>query len=146
MPMPWFVSILFTVYSGFVWAEDKLEVGSAVSRPADYAGQIAVSLLLVLIIIFLAAWLLRRFGHFPAVAEGNLRVLGSLSVGQRERILLLQVGQEQLLVGVTTSRITTLHTLSEPVSLSETQPRLVKGSFAKRLQEAIAQRRERESD
>jgi flagellar protein FliO/FliZ len=146
MLMPWLVSILMIVYSGLAWAEDKVEVGSAVSRPADYAGQIAVSLLLVLIIIFVAAWLLRRFGHFPAVAEGNLRVLGSLSVGQRERILLLQVGEEQLLVGVTTSRITTLHTLSEPIDLAQTQPGRVKGSFAKRLQEAIVQRREREND
>lgn len=144
--MRWLNFVFFTLCSLPVWAEADTVVGASITRPGDYIGQIAVSLLLVLIIIFVAAWLLRRFGHFPDVAEGNLRVLGSLSVGQRERILLLQVGEEQLLVGVTTSRISTLHTLAEPVVLNEVKPGLVSSSFSKRLQEAILQRRAREND
>ncbi|MDG6773334.1 flagellar biosynthetic protein FliO [Thiomicrorhabdus sp. ZW0627] len=99
-----------------------------------------LSLVLVLLIIFISAWLLRRYGRFPGVADGNLKVVGALSVGQRERILLLQVGKEQLLVGVTSSKITTLHQLEEPVLVKASEP--ISGSFAQRLQEALAKKKE----
>lgn len=115
-------------------------VGESVTKPSDYFGQIMLSLVLVLAIIFLAAWLLRRYGRFPGVADGHLKVLGALSVGQRERILLLQVGSEQILVGVTTSKITTLHQLEEPVKVKDNAPlssTIMSTSFSQRLQEAL---------
>ncbi|MBE0493854.1 MAG: flagellar biosynthetic protein FliO [Thiomicrospira sp.] len=129
--------------SGAVFAEDtpSSQVGGSLIRPGDYLGQIMVSLLLVLAIIFVGAWLVRRYGRFSAVADGQLRVLGMLSVGQKERIMLLQVGRQQLLVGVTSSRITTLHTLDEPIDVQD--PELVaplKPSFAQRFQDALKQR------
>ena len=97
------------------------EIGQSVPQTGDYFIEILVSLVLVLGIIFLSAWMLRRFGRFPGVAEGNLRVLGALSVGQREKILLLQVGKEQVLVGVTASRISRIHELQTPVDVPEAQ-------------------------
>lgn len=120
----------------WVFAEDKMPiVGEKVTQPSEYFGQIVLSLVLVLVIIFISAWLLRRYGRFPGVADGNLKVLGALSVGQRERILLLQVGKEQVLVGVTSSRISRLHQLEEPIEVQENIP--VSNQFSKRLQEAI---------
>ncbi len=124
--------------------------GGALIKPSDYLGQILVSLTLVLLIIFVGAWLLRRFGRFASVAEGQLSVLGALSVGQRERIMLVQVGREQLLIGVTSSRISTLHRLETPINLddTDTQPgpsgQTMAESFAKRLQAAMTQRMTRE--
>lgn len=114
---------------------DASVIGSSVTQPSEYFGQIVISLVLVLLIIFVSAWLLRRYGRFPGVADGNLKVLGALSVGQRERILLLQVGDEQVLVGVTSSRITRLHQLEEPIEVKDNAP--VSSPFAQRLQEAL---------
>ncbi|NPA71737.1 MAG: flagellar biosynthetic protein FliO [Gammaproteobacteria bacterium] len=111
-------------------------VGESVARPSEYFGQILISLILVLLIIFLAAWLLRRYGRFPGVADGNLKVIGALSVGQRERIVLLQVGKEQILVGVTSTQITTLHQLEEGVEVKDNVP--MSSQFSKRLQEALS--------
>lgn len=133
----WLAALLLA-QSCFVFAETKIdasEIGGSVTQPSEYFGQIVISLVLVLLIIFVSAWLLRRYGRFPGVAEGNLKVLGALSVGQRERILLLQVGNEQLLVGVTTSRITRLHQLEEPVEVKDNVP--VSSQFSQRLQEAL---------
>lgn len=142
--MRFLLSLCLTVFSSWVWAESV--VGGSVARPGDYLGQILFSLVLVLLIIFFAAWMLRRYGRFAAVADGNLKVLGLLSVGQRERILLLQVGKDQLLVGVTTSRITTLHQLSEPIDLEAgSQESNISGSFYQRLQEALKQRQSSET-
>lgn len=115
-------------------------VGGSLIKPGDYLGQIFISLLLVLLIIFTAAWLLRRYGRFAAVADGNLRVLGMLSVGQRERLMLLQVGTEQLLVGVTTSRISLLHKLDTPIEVKGDEFSPLKASFSQRLQDALKQR------
>jgi len=127
--------IVLTLYSLYSLAEDTVNVGEAVTQPSEYFGQIVLSLVLVLLIIFISAWLLRRYGRFPGVAEGNLKVLGALSVGQRERILLLQVGEEQILVGVTTSRISRLHQLEVPVEVKDNVP--ISGQFSQRLQEAL---------
>lgn len=116
-------------------SDNQSLVGSQVTQPSDYFGQIVISLLLVLVIIFIAAWLLRRYGRFPGVADGNLKVLGALSVGQRERILLLQVGKEQVLVGVTSSKITRLHQLEEPVEMQQQESNA--SDFSKKLQAAL---------
>ncbi|MCF6254097.1 MAG: flagellar biosynthetic protein FliO [Thiomicrorhabdus sp.] len=121
--------------SSLAFAESTASIGESVTRPSEYFGQIMLSLVLVLLIIFLAAWILRRYSRFPGVADGNLKVIGALSVGQRERILLLQGGQEQILVGVTSSKITTLHQLEEPVKVKDNAP--ISSQFSKRLQEAL---------
>lgn len=135
---PLFAFILFGFSQVLLAAEPVKKVGESVVQPSDHFLQIVMSLVLVLLIIFLSAWMLRRYGRYPGVADGNLKVLGTLSVGQRERILLLQVGKEQVLIGVTSSRISTLHQLSENVIVSRPEP--VSGSFSQRFQEALGQK------
>jgi len=130
------LAFLLSVFPTLLWAQTPA-VGESVLEPSSYFVQIFVSLILVLLIIFFSAWMLRRFGRIPGVANGNLKVLGALSVGQRERILLLQVGKEQILVGVTSSRISTLHELQEPVILDGNETP-VTGAFAQKLQAALA--------
>ncbi len=107
------------------------------AEPMDHLGQIVLSLVMILVIIFFAAWLLKRFSAFPGGASGHLRVLGALSVGQREKIVLIQAGKEQIVVGVTTSRITLLSKLEQPIKVEEMRP-MVSGAFATRLQEALS--------
>ncbi|MDA3806445.1 MAG: flagellar biosynthetic protein FliO [Thiomicrorhabdus sp.] len=130
--------LLSLFFSASCFAIETPAVGGSVTRPSEYFVQILVSLVLVLVIIFVAAWLLRRYSRFPGVAGGHLKVIGTLSVGQRERIMLLQVGKEQILVGVTSNKISTLHQLEEPVQVKDNVP--IGGQFSKRLQEALKSR------
>ncbi len=69
------------------------------------------ALLLVLIIFFLCIWLVRKVAGLSAVGPGMLRVVGGLSLGVREKVVLLQVGEKQLLLGVSPGRIETLQVL-----------------------------------
>ncbi len=67
-------------------------------------------MLIVLLALLLAAWglnqwLKRRTG---APAGGQLRIVTAVAVGQRERLVLVEVEGEQLLVGVTPHGITPL--------------------------------------
>lgn len=138
-----FFSWLFAlVFSLPAWAEEAATttVGGSLTRPGDYFGQILFSLVLVLVLIFAVAWMLRRFNRFSAVAHGHLKVHGVLQVGQRERILLLQVGEKQLLVGVTTSKISTIYELEEPLDVNNHAANsFVSNKFYQRLQQAMGQ-------
>lgn len=74
----------------------------------------AGGLLLILVLIFGLGWLVRRFGRLPMATKADLSVLGGVSLGPRERAVLLQVGDTKLLVGVAPGRVQTLHVLETP--------------------------------
>jgi len=101
----------------------------------DYL-QMLFGLVLVVGVIFGMAWLVRRMGTFQQVSHGALRILGGLSVGQRERIVLVQVGDRQILIGLAPGQIRTLHVLDKAVATHE--PKTDGGiSFAERLQAVV---------
>ena len=114
------------------------QVGAKAFHASDYLGQVAFSLLLVIGLILLAAWLLRRFAQLPGAQGQGVRVLSAVAVGRQEKILLLQVGGQQLLVGVTPSRISTLHVLAEPLPVPDNAESSSR-NFPRWLQHAVEQ-------
>ena len=75
--------------------------------------QILTYLILVVVIIIGSAWLFRRYGRVNSTADGGLKVIAGLSVGQRERIVLVAAGDVCLLLGVAPGRVQTLHVLDK---------------------------------
>lgn len=73
----------------------------------------SVGLLVVLAIFFLSVWIMRKSGQLPIGGVEKMRVLSGLSLGMREKVVLLQVGQKQLVLGVTPGRIETLLVLED---------------------------------
>ncbi len=98
--------------------------------------QMFFGLLLVLGVIFGMAWFIRRMGSFQQVSHGALRILGGLSLGQRERVVLVQVGDKQLLIGLAPGQIRTLHVLDQKVSVNTTSAE-AGSSFADRLNSVL---------
>ncbi|ULR29707.1 flagellar biosynthetic protein FliO [Dickeya fangzhongdai] len=85
--------------------------GSVISGGA-LLSQIGTALCGVLLLILLVAWLLRKLGIAPQVKSGNvMKVVSSCLVGQRERIVIVEVDDTWLVLGVTAQQITHLHTL-----------------------------------
>jgi flagellar protein FliO/FliZ len=77
--------------------------------------QVVLSLLLVLAAIVLVAWLLKRL-NLPQNAPGSaLKVVSGVAVGQRERIVLVEVNDTWLVVGVAPGQVTALHTMPKNV-------------------------------
>jgi len=74
--------------------------------------RVAISLLVVLFLIFLLAWLVRRVGQGRYLKPGLIQILGGISLGPKSRVVLLQVEDKRLLLGVTPENITPLLTLS----------------------------------
>ena len=93
--------------------------------------QLLFGLIVVLVAIGATAFLLRRLGRLPS-GGGALRVLGGMSVGTRERAVLVQVGDQQLLLGVAPGRVQTLYVLERPVDTGTPSAGMAEG-FAERL-------------
>lgn len=99
-------------------AVEKVEKSGAAAAPSVW--RLLLGLIIVLGVIFAAAWVLRRG---PLVSGGStIRVLASCIVGTRERVVLIQCGDKQLLLGVTAQQITPLHTFDQPVVSAESVP------------------------
>lgn len=82
--------------------------------------QMITGLGVVLALIFAGAWALRRYGRMQGGSHGQLRVVGGINLGQRERIVIVQAGSDRLLVGVAPGCIRTLHVL-EPAPEQEAE-------------------------
>ena len=80
--------------------------------------QILTALAGVIALIVAAAWLMRRMGNVTGQRNEQLRVVAALSMGARERVVLMQVGEQQLLLGVAPGRIQTLHVLDQPLDMA----------------------------
>ncbi|MCB1760519.1 MAG: flagellar biosynthetic protein FliO [Gammaproteobacteria bacterium] len=71
----------------------------------------AMGLIAIIALIFALSWFFRRFGRQALSGKGMVSVVGGVSLGPRERAVLLQVGATRLLVGVAPGQVRTLHVL-----------------------------------
>lgn len=89
--------------------------GSAHVATADnpvsisYALQILVSFLVVIGLILALAWLMRRTGRFGSKNTRILKIVDSLSLGMREKIILVEVNDINIVVGIAPGHIRALH-------------------------------------
>ena len=97
--------------------------------------KLLLGLLLVVGLIFALAWLLRRMQQMNPNSNQAIKLISTQSLGPRERLVLVQVGSEQVLVGLSAGRITPLHVLKEPVHLPDGEP--ATPEFAQRLMELL---------
>lgn len=99
------------------------QVDGSASEPSiynfRYLAQVLGSLILVLGCALGVLYIIKKVHGMPAGDRRNaIRLLGALKVGSREKILLLQSGDKQLLVGVAAGSVRTLHVFDgtdEPV-------------------------------
>ena len=97
--------------------------------------QLVLGLIIVLLCIVALAWLAKRFNRLQSTPDGSLQVLGGMSMGARERIVLVQVGTKQLLLGVAPGQINTLHVLDEPLeAVSDVHPGMHGKGFCRKIE------------
>lgn len=107
----------------------------------DYLLQVIGSFVLVIVLLFGALLFLRRFNGIGRSLGGKMQVISSIGLGQRERAVLLQVGEQQILVGVAAGNVRTLHVFDE---VCELDPQEVKApSFSEVWKVATGQRGEK---
>ena len=130
-----FFSIIFLVLPSLAWAAAEPVAPS--SSTFGSLIQVVLALLLVLGAIAASAWLLRRFGPTQVGTGGALRVLGGVMVGQRERLMLVEVGDTWLIVGVAPGSVTAVHSMPRPPQTEQqTQAMVQQPGFADWLKSA----------
>jgi flagellar protein FliO/FliZ len=120
-------------------AANVTEAAPAVSAAGSLL-QVFIGLVAVLLLIAAAAWVAKRLGVTQVGGSGLLRVISSASVGTRERVVVVEVGESWLVVGVAPGSVNALMTLPKsdiPVPASSG----LNTSFASRLQHLVEKRR-----
>ena len=111
---------------------------TGISQPASplsvsSLAQLTLSLVAIVGLIFAISWVLKRLKvSAPRGGRGQIAVLDELTLGARERVMLLRVGDSQVLVGIGAGGMVALTPLSTPIALKESPPTPV---FADRLRE-----------
>lgn len=126
---------------------DPIAGGDTLSGMA-LLGKSSAALLVVVAVILLFAWLVRRFNLQQGTAGQQLRVVSSVAVGQRERVVLVEIDNTWLVLGVGGDQVTRLHELPAQTSVTDQHPpaaNLTDG-FALRLAQVLAHRPSSSSD
>ena len=73
--------------------------------------QTILALVLVLAILLGMAWFLKRFGPRGMGGGANVKLVGALNIGGRERIMVVEVGDQWIVVGASPGRVNALATM-----------------------------------
>ncbi len=130
---------LVLLISPYGWGSETS--APAYQRPDPFSFESIMQLLmglgLVLGTIVVMAWLLRKVSVLPG-QHRQLKVVAALSLGQKERAVLVQVGEEQLLLGVAQGQVTLLKHYDQPIISPEQSG--ANSAFAQKLSQYIKKR------
>ncbi|WP_018917811.1 flagellar biosynthetic protein FliO [Vreelandella zhanjiangensis] len=105
-------------------------------------GKTAAALAFVIAMILLCTALLKRWQNVRPQQGARLRVITSTPVGSRERVVVVEIEDTWLVLGVSGGRITKLHERPAPEERpSDDSPRDDAPRFAQRLSQALAKNR-----
>jgi flagellar protein FliO/FliZ len=112
--------LLFCVTIFFSIAMTPLRVFAAdVAKPAPVVAtnpmNMILGLLFLLAIVGAGWWLVKRAGGLQVNSGNGLKVVAALSVGPRERVVLIELAGEQWLLGVAPGCVNLLHRFEQPV-------------------------------
>lgn len=93
--------------------------GAAGQMSFSYVLQILFSFLIVIGFILLIAWFIKKNGRLGYGGGQVIKIKSSISLGMREKILLVEVGGSTIVVGVAPGQIRTLHVLGEGAEISQ---------------------------
>lgn len=98
---------------------------------------VVISLVFILILIFGLSWFVRRFGQGLGYQHQNIKLVATLAVGTRERVVVVDVAGHQVLLGITPTQINLLQHYDEPV-IQAPAAKPVSSEFAQKLKNIMA--------
>ncbi len=117
---------------------DAANVPPAVSTMgALFQGLLGLVIVLAALAVFF--WFLRRFSPGQGGPQGVVKVVGGVMLGPRERLVVVEVGDTWLLLGVGGGQVNTLHTLPRPPG-HVASPQNLSSGFADKLKDLLPRR------
>jgi flagellar protein FliO/FliZ len=90
---------------------------SASPLSAGSLAQLTFSLLAIVALIIAVSWLLKRLKMAGPRGRGEIAVVDELALGPRERVVLLRVGESQVLIGIGAGGVVGLTPLATPIAI-----------------------------
>ncbi len=106
------LNILFFVFfisSTGVFAQSNQTYAS----PTAAIGKVVIFLLFVVLIIFVMAWFVKKLNLASGMNQKDMQLISIMPLTQKEKVVLLKVGETRLLIGVAPGNVNTLHVFTE---------------------------------
>lgn len=124
-------------------------VGAGTAVPSIGAGavlQTLVGLAVVIALVFACAWLARRLGLQPSARGQLVRTVGGVSLGGKERVAVVEIGDTWLVLGASPGSVRLLHTMPAPAGDAagtlgggpDATESTLPGTFGSRFRDALA--------
>lgn len=109
-PVPFIAALLASTIAP---AARAAEQAAATASPSSAGNLLQVLFGLVVVLALMAgtAWILKRMGVAGAGANNVAKVIGGVSVGNRERVVVVEVADQWIVVGVAPGRVNALSTM-----------------------------------
>ncbi len=113
-----FLSLYLLLCATPVWAEQKVKL-----TPADSLLPMLGGLLLILLFIFALAYLFRRFTNFAPNSK-NIKIIESQMIGPKEKLAIVQVQNQNFLIGITAHSINQLGELEIDLQAAQAEQKV----------------------
>lgn len=114
-------------------AEPSVQSLSPTLQGGDVFGVLISTVIVVVVIVFIG-WLYSRSKFVRAGANDAINIVAMRALGPKERLFVVDVANQQLLIGMTSSAVQTLHVFESPVIVDAQNSSNSSGSsFAKKL-------------
>lgn len=117
-------------------AESLPALAAPMTSSQDQLIQVCLALMAVLALIYALAWFVKRKQGVHGMGNLAMKTVAVLPMGVKEKIILVEVGGKQILLGMTPSNINTLATFDEPIISTQAQSSV---SFAQKLKDILHQ-------
>ena len=128
--MKFALKLFLIVFSQSVFAANSPVANSAMPISGLHIVKLLAIFFGILSLIILSAYVLKKF-NMVSWTQGPIKLLTGLSLSTKERIILIDVGGKQILIGVSPAGIETLHAFENPVV--EAQPEISKANLFQTL-------------
>ncbi|GAB5500780.1 MAG: flagellar biosynthetic protein FliO [Pseudohongiellaceae bacterium] len=102
--------------------------------------QMLLALGVVIVLIVGLSFAIRKFNMFTAGSSAHIRIVGGLALSNKDRLLLVQVGNEQLLISASPGRVSMVHEMREPIDADAAATRSANNPNFASLLQAVTQR------
>jgi len=120
--------LLILLFSLNVNAASQLTSQNVIDT-SDYF-KVVLGLIFVIGLFLISTFLFKRYGHGPMTGRGQMRIVDGLHLGNRERLVLVDLKGKQILLAITPGQIKKLDTVEHATA--------TESSFAPLMDEANA--------
>lgn len=133
------IAVLFSSWSGVAMAQS-----SSTTSATTGLLQIVAALGVVIAVMLAMTWFMKRFSGLSPLQRLPMKVISAVSLGNRERVVVIEVADQCLVLGVTPQQITMLSSLPKPVvapiQTDSAEPAIANRTFTDWLKTSLEKR------